>query len=141
MRSCLLFAALFLSSGLVANEPKLIEQRRIWDRAPHNAFTDLIRFQDRWFCVFREGQNHVSPDGALRIITSQDGATWESAALIQSSDSDLRDAKITIANDGRLMLSGAAALHDKKTHTHQSKVWFSKDGFDWSPAIDVGDRD
>ncbi len=141
MRSWLWFAALFFSSGLIANEPKLIEQRRIWDRAPHNAFTDLIRFQDRWFCVFREGQNHVSPDGALRIITSQDGNTWESAALIQSTDSDLRDAKITIANDGRLMLSGAAALHDKTTHTHQSKVWFSKDGFDWSPAIDVGDRD
>ena len=29
--------------------------KKIWDRAPHSAFTDLIRFKDRWFCSFREG--------------------------------------------------------------------------------------
>ena len=46
---------------------------KIWDQAPHNAFTDLVRFNDRWFCVFREGKGHVSPDGALRVITSVDG--------------------------------------------------------------------
>lgn len=48
---------------------KLVEAKKIWDRAPHNAFRDLVRFQDRWYCVFREGQSHVSPDGALRVIT------------------------------------------------------------------------
>ena len=25
----------------------LVETRRIWDQAPHNAFTDLVRFKDR----------------------------------------------------------------------------------------------
>ena len=54
----------------------LADVRKIWDRAPHNAFTDLVRFQDRWFCVFREGQGHVSPDGAIRVITSTDGREW-----------------------------------------------------------------
>jgi hypothetical protein len=33
-----------------------------------------VRFRGEWFCVFREGKAHVSPDGALRIITSKDGA-------------------------------------------------------------------
>ena len=51
---------------------RVLEVRKIWDRAPHNAFTDLIRFEERWFCVFREGKAHVSPDGALRVITSPD---------------------------------------------------------------------
>ncbi len=46
----------------------LVDVRRIWDRAPHNAFTDLLRFRGRWFCVFREGTAHVSPDGALRVL-------------------------------------------------------------------------
>ena len=91
---------------------ELIEARRIWDQAPHNAFTDLARFQNRWFCAFREGKNHVSPDGALRVITSPDGEKWESAALIASPDSDLRDAKITLMPDGRLMLCGAEARLD-----------------------------
>ena len=35
---------------------EVITVRKIWDKAPHNAFTDLVRFQDRWFCVFREGK-------------------------------------------------------------------------------------
>ncbi len=120
---------------------RLIEARRIWDNAPHNAFTDLIRFQDRWFCVFREGQGHVSPDGSLRVITSVDGKDWESAALVTSEDSDLRDAKITTTPDGRLMLSGAEAMNDPQAYKHQSLVWFSKDGRHWSKDYEVGDRD
>ena len=75
--------------------PQIVDVQRIWDKAPHNAFTDLIRFNDQWFCVFREGKGHVSPDGALRIIHSSDGQDWKSAALITMEDGDLRDAKIT----------------------------------------------
>ncbi len=124
------------------DEPlKLVSVQKIWDQAPHNAFTDLIRFQDRWFCVFREGTSHVSPDGALRVITSADGDKWESAALISSPASDLRDAKITVTPGGELMLCGAEALHDKSQHTHQSLAWFSKDGFTWSERQEIGDPD
>ena len=101
---------------------RLIDVRKIWDRAPHNAFTDLTRFDDHFFCVFREGEGHVSPDGALRVIASPDGKTWEAAALITSATSDLRDAKITVTPDGRLMLCGAEALHEPKTHRHQSQI-------------------
>jgi hypothetical protein len=119
--------------------PSLIETRKIWDRAPHNAFTDLVRYRDRWFCVFREGQGHVSPDGALRVISSPDGEKWESAALITSPNSDLRDAKINVTPDGQLMLCGAEALHDKTEKTHQSLAWFSDDGRTWTKKHEVGD--
>ncbi len=101
---------------------RLVEARRIWDEAPHNAFTDLIRFKDRWYCVFREGQRHVSPDGTLRVITSADGNEWESAALITSDNSDLRDAKITVTPDGRLMLAGAEAINQPVTHKHSMTI-------------------
>ncbi len=124
------------SSGL-----ELVEVRKIWDQAPHNAFTDLVRFQERWYCVFREGQAHVSYDGALRVITSRDGQTWESAALFTSPRSDLRDAKISVTPAGELMLSGAEALHDKSKHTHQSLAWFSKDGRTWSDRHPIGEPD
>lgn len=120
---------------------ELLTVKKIWDAAPHNAFTDLVRFNDEWFCVFREGTKHVSDDGSLRIITSKDGEKWESAALIKSADSDLRDAKIMVTPDGQLMLCGAGALHDKSKHTHQSFAWFSKDGRIWSEAFPIGDPD
>lgn len=128
-------------SRLNGKELLLIDVKKIWDKAPHNAFTDLIRFQDNWFCVFREGADHVSPDGALRVITSADGENWEPAALISAPDMDLRDAKITITPENRLMLTGAGALHDKSVHSHQSLAWFSDDGFNWSEHFPIGDPD
>ncbi len=118
---------------------ELVGVRKIWDAAPHNAFTDLVRFQGRWFCVFREGRAHVSPDGALRIITSADGEHWASAALLTDAKADLRDAKITLTPDHRLMLSGAAALHQPAASRHQSLAWFSPDGTNWSGAVKIGD--
>ena len=139
-------AALFLlgsMSGAGADEAKdgaaLVDVRKIWDQAPHNAFTDLVRFNDKWFCVFREGTAHVSPDGALRVITSKDGKDWASASLVTRPDSDLRDAKLTITPDNRLMLSGAAALHQPAPFKHQSLAWFSKDGRQWSEPVKIGD--
>lgn len=120
---------------------KLIDVRGIWDRAEHNAFTDLVRFEDRWFCVCRESSGHTENDGALRVIVSDDGEAWESAALITSRDSDLRDAKITVTPRGELMLCGAASLHDKSKHSHQSLAWFSKDGMNWSDEHAIADVD
>ena len=139
----LMLCCLSASAASSADSPKLVlvESRRIWDKAPHNAFTDLIRFKGRWYCVFREGKGHVSPDGRLRVITSADGRKWESAALISSPTSDLRDAKITVTPDGRLMLSGAEAVNKPTTHRHQSLVWFSSDGRRWSRRHEVADRD
>jgi len=121
--------------------PVLESVQKIWDKAPHNAFTDLVRFNDRWYCVFREGAAHVSPDGALRVITSVDGESWKSAVLIQSPSSDLRDAKITITPRQELMLSGAEAISKGAEKRHQSLAWFSADGKTWSNRHEIGDPD
>ncbi|GAA5508687.1 sialidase family protein [Novipirellula caenicola] len=119
----------------------LVDVQRIWNAAPHNAFTDLVRFKDRWYCVFREGSAHVSPDGALRVLTSDEGVHWESAALVTSDDSDLRDAKITVTPDNRLMLAGAEAIETPNGRHHQSLVWFSDDGRTWSEKQKIGTFD
>src|SRR6185295_11795455 len=111
---------------------EIVDVRKIWDQAPHNAFTDLIRFKDRWLCVFREVKTHVSPDGALRVIGSADGREGTSEALVTLAGADLRDAKITSTPDGRLLLSGAAAYPKPAAVGHQSLSWFSSDGKTWS---------
>ncbi len=117
----------------------LLEVNKIWEEAPHNAFTDLIYARNRWFCVFREGTNHISPDGTIRIISSPDGEKWESTALLISEDADLRDAKISETPAGKLMINGAGALRDRSAHTHQSMVWFSDDGLKWEKSQSVAD--
>ena len=99
----------------------------------------MVRFRGQWYCVFREGKGHVSPDGAIRVLTSTDGEKWESAAQVRYETADLRDPKISITPDGRLQLCAAGALHHPKGFTHQSFIWFSKDGRDWGEPIKVAD--
>jgi hypothetical protein len=120
---------------------EVVEVRKVWDRAPHNAFTDLAYFKGAWFCVFREGKAHVSPDGAVRVLTSADGKKWAPAARLTSKAADLRDPKITVTPDGKLMLTAAAALHDRKAHSHQTLAWFSADGKRWGEPLEIGDPD
>ncbi|MCA9142442.1 MAG: exo-alpha-sialidase [Planctomycetales bacterium] len=139
--ACACCVATFVSqqTTLGDDKPVLVESRRIWDKAPHNAFTDLLRYRDRWYCVFREGQAHVSPDGALRVITSTDGIDWQSLALVTSPTYDLRDAKISITPTGQLMLNGAGMIADAEVR-YYSKSWFSSDdGNTWDAGHSIGD--
>ncbi len=134
------------SIGEVAPEKKppkveLLSVERIWDAAPHNAFTDLIRFRGRWYCTFREGSAHASPDGAVRIITSGDGRAWMTAFRISVDNADLRDPKLSITGDNRLMLSVAAVYHAPAPPRHQTLAWYSLDGRDWGIAFKIGDPD
>jgi len=115
--------------------PKLVEVERIWGQAPHNAFPDLIRFRDRWYCALREAGAEGASDGALQILTSGDGERWVSAARITSPQGDLRGPKLSIAADGRLMLNAGANY----PHT-QTLAWFTRDGRTWSEATEIGER-
>lgn len=116
----------------------LVEVRRIWGQAPHNAFTDLARFKGRWYCAFREGAGHVSPDGAIRLLSSSDGRIWESAAHF-TAEADLRDPKLTITPDGRLMLSAYWVIREKPEIPSRTLVWYTPTGRDWSEPLEIGD--
>lgn len=108
--------------------------QKIWDNASHNAFTDLIRFRDRWYCAFREGVDHARDNGVVRVIESDDGVQWRSAALLQETGIDLRDPKFSITPDGRLMLViGGSVLEENRYVDRQSRVAFSRDGRAWGP--------
>ena len=67
---------------------ELVESRKIWDQAPHNAFTDLAHWNDSLYCAFRQGRGHVSTDGKIRIIRSIDANNWEPAALLNKMNMD-----------------------------------------------------
>ena len=54
------------------SEPVLVSVEKIWDRAEYNSFTDLVRFQDRWYCTFREGVSHEGDIGVVRVLVSDD---------------------------------------------------------------------
>jgi hypothetical protein len=89
---------------------------KIWDSAPHSAFTSLVRFNNAFYCCFREATKHVGgTDGKIRIIKSTDGKQWESVALLEKATIDLRDPMLSITPDNRLMVSiGGSVYHPEE---------------------------
>lgn len=112
---------------------QIVSVKKIWDQGKHNAFTDLIRYSDRWFCTFREGDAHVGGDGRIRVLTSSDGEHWTSAAALSETGIDLRDPKFSITPDNRLMLVMGGSVYEGKTlKGRQPRVSFSSDGRTWT---------
>ena len=124
-----------LGKPICAQEPKIVEVSKIWDEGKHNAFTDLIRWRDKWYCVFREAEAHVGGDGKLRLLESADGKAWKSVALVEEEGIDLRDPHLSITPDDRLMIvAGGSVYRGTKTIMgRQPRVSFSKDARQWSP--------
>jgi hypothetical protein len=116
-------------------QARLISAKRIWDQAPHNAFTDLIAWKGKFWCAFREGRSHVSSDGTIRVLVSDDLEAWTSAALLGKAGLDLRDAGLSVTPEGQLMVIGGAAPRprDGVLVPTGSFVAFSKDGQTFSP--------
>jgi hypothetical protein len=132
---CLLLGSWLCTAKAATLTLELAEKVQvIGDKAPHNAFTDLIRFQKQWYCVYREGAGHASGAGTIRVLVSGDGRKWTSAALIESKDVDLRDPKLSRTPDGRLMIVGGAAAPASRrpVRDHYSFVTFSRDGKSWT---------
>jgi len=136
-----LFVLLPLASSRAAEKnPELIGVTRISDRAPHSAFTDLLRANNAYYCVFRESSAHIPGlNGKIRVLQSSDGQDWESIALVAEAGIDLRDPKISLGPDGRLVLlmggsvyPGDESLKNRKRTGAHSRVSFSKDGREWS---------
>ncbi|GGB93181.1 hypothetical protein GCM10011352_19050 [Marinobacterium zhoushanense] len=118
---------------------QLLSSQRLWNRAAHNAFTDLARFNGRLYVVFREGLQHISDAGVIRVLSSADAQLeWQDTARIALDGADLRDAKLSITPDNRLMLLSAAAKSDGPV-SHQTKAWFSDDGEQWSDPVDISE--
>lgn len=122
----------------------LLSVDKIWDNAIHSAFTDLAEYKGKYYCAFREGNGHV-PDsqgngnGKIRVLMSDDGTEWSSVALLQKTDCDLRDSKLSVTPDGRLMLlmGGSMDYVDGIPRSICSQVSFMDEAGSFSPVSPV----
>lgn len=129
-----LFIMLF-GDSLVA---QTLKSRRIWNTAPHSAFTDIKHFNGKFYIAFREGENHVSDSGSIRLISSVDGRQWTTVKVFKDKTGDLRDAKMAILPGNILLLTSAVASANRTVH--ESKKWVSADGEHWSEGSQIGLR-
>jgi hypothetical protein len=137
-------ATLLLSVSLghaqtpAAPTAELLTVKKIWDQGKHNAFTDLIRFDNLFYCCFREGDIPLGGEGKVRVLTSFDGATWASVALVEAAGIDLRDPKLGVTKDGRMILfMGGSVFKGSTLESRQPRVCTSTDGRHWSPPEKV----
>lgn len=116
--------------------PLLVSLQKIWDFAAHSALTDLIKWKGEWLCVFRESDTHFAgKNGVIRILQSSNTIVWQPHELIEREGWDLRDPKLSLMPDGRLLLLAGSSRFDQAGNrvAHQTVVSFSEDSVEWTP--------
>lgn len=114
--------------------------RRIWDTG-YSAFPSIEKFNGKYYITFREGEGHVFDKngiaaGKIRVLCSEDGEEWKSVALLAKDGFDLRDPKLSVTPDGRLMLTiGGSVYEGKELKQRIPHVAFSNDGYDFSNPV------
>lgn len=92
---------------------RVIRSRRIHSDGTHNAFTGMTGRDGATFVTFRSAGTHMTYDGVIRVIASDDRETWNVVSTHSRPDLDLRDPKLTTFGDRVLMYCGARAANEK----------------------------
>ena len=134
----LLTAALLLVASCLWGQESVT---RIWDEG-YSAFPSIERYGGRYYVTFREAEGHVfdrngKAAGRIRILASDDGSKWESVALLSKEGFDLRDPKLSVTPDGRLMVILGGSVYDdmKVLRKRIPHVSFSTDGVHFSDPV------
>ncbi len=107
-----LIIPLTIAAQITPEQDVIMSVERIWDRAEHNAFPGLIEFNNKFYCSFREGTAHVfGVNGSVRVIASDDGQNWYSVAHLFKEEVDLRDPKLSVTPDGRIMINIGGSVY------------------------------
>ncbi|WP_099036271.1 hypothetical protein [Lacimicrobium alkaliphilum] len=115
-------------------------QKCIASQAAHSAFTDLCQFNQELYCCFREASDHVSSDGLICILRLNWQGEVQAVHRIRMPKTDLRDPKLSITADGKLLLLAYGRIYVKEGRYSQPMTWFSGDGHSWSSPRALGDR-
>lgn len=125
----------------------MLQGKAIWDKKTRVELTDIIRFQDDWYCGFREADQHGwepgQRPGKVRIVRSSDTEHWKSVALFSWEGADLREPRLAVTAEGALMADvtitfgqgdRAASTDSEPAVFRQTVTWLSRDGEQWGAA-------
>ncbi|WP_416308157.1 hypothetical protein [Neptunicella sp. SCSIO 80796] len=118
------------------------DSKMLYSMAPHSAFTDLCNFSNTLFCSFRAATDHISPDGKIVILQLDWQGDTVAKNMVRMLNCDLRDPKLSVSTDGKLILL-FYARHSQPDGTFlysQPYVCFSQDGASWSSPKAVGQK-
>lgn len=130
---------LSFSNPVLQSEYDLISTQKVWDKAKHAAFTDLLYHNGIWYLAFRESDQHAAgKDGVIRILQSQDGKDWKTASVIRKKGIDLRDPKLSITPEGTFhLVIGGSEYSDGQWVTSRTYIAYSQDGNSWTDLSQI----
>jgi hypothetical protein len=118
--------------------------RRVFHNGEHNAFTDLVRFQGRYYLTFRNcpDGHMVHPTASIIVLVSNDAKEWKQVHRFRVKHRDTRDPHFLVFKD-RLFVytgtwySGETALPpaDWDMNQHLGYAAWSDDGVKWNSPV------
>ena len=139
------FAACICAVGEVsANDPEVpnvqvANVRRVFHNGEHNAFTDLIRFRDRFYLTFRScpDGHPVYPSASIIVLESDDAELWRQVYRFRVPKRDTRDPHFLIFKDKLFVYTGTWYCGDSapevyEMNQHLGYAVNSVDGREWS---------
>jgi hypothetical protein len=101
---------LLVSAALAADPPqvRVSQVRRAFHNGEHNAFTDLVRFRDRFYLTFRScpDGHMVHPTASVIVLSSPDGQQWEQVHQFRVEKRDTRDPHFLVFQDRLFVYTG-----------------------------------
>ena len=102
-------------------EVRVTNVRRAFHNGEHNAFTDLIRFRDRYYLAFRScpDGHGVHPTSSIIILESEDARTWKPIHRFRVPKRDTRDPHFLIFKGKLFVYTGTWYCGDSSPKVYE----------------------
>ncbi len=116
--------------------------RRVFHNGEHNAFTDLVRFQGRYYLTFRScpDGHGVHPTASIIVLSSLDMAAWEQVHRFRVPKRDTRDPHFLVFRGRIFIYTGTWYCGDRSPtsrdlNQHLGYAVWSHDGRAWQGPV------
>jgi hypothetical protein len=125
-------------------EVKVRNVRRAFHNGEHNAFTDLVRFEDKFYLAFRScpDGHMVHPTASIIILSSTDAKQWKQVHRFRVAKRDTRDPHFLVFRNTLFVYTGtwycgdtSPKSADYDLNQHLGYAAWSKDGAEWHSPI------
>jgi hypothetical protein len=113
--------------------------RRVFHNGEHNAFTDLIRWRNKFWLTFRSSPDgHMNfTTGSIIVLVSDDAKSWQQVHRFSVADRDTRDPHFLIFKNKLFIYTGTALVvkggkGQTDWHSHFGYAVWTEDGATWS---------
>ena len=118
--------------------------RRVFHNGEHNAFTDLVRFKNKFYLTFRScpDGHMVHPTASIIILSSTDARQWEQVHRFRVEERDTRDPHFLIFQNTLFIYTGtwycgrtSPKPGDYDLNQHLGYAAWSRNGVQWQSPV------